>query len=130
SAFSFEPLSGGLSRRSFLASCGDIRWVVRLAAADRPGALDLADEARITADAASLEIAPRVIACDAAAGVLVTKHLRGARPVGVEMLRSDEGIRQVAALLKRLHRLRTEIRPFDPERFTEQYLTGKCAEDR
>lgn len=127
--FAFQPLAGGLGRRAFLASCGEHQWVVRLAGADRAGALDLVDEARITAEAASFEIAPRVVACDEAAGVLVTEHLRGARPVDARTLKSPEGIRRAAALLKRLHRLRIAIRPFDPERFAAQYLSGACAEE-
>src|SRR5690606_41379926 len=89
--FAFQPLAGGLGRRAFLASCGEHQWVVRLAGADRAGALDLVDEARITAEAASFEIAPRVVACDEAAGVLVTEHLRGARPVDARTLKSTEG---------------------------------------
>src|SRR5690606_3377853 len=43
---------------------------------------------------------------------------------------TDDGIRRVAALLTRLHRLRSGARPFDPERFAAQYLTGACADER
>lgn len=129
-AYALAPLSGGLSRRTFHASSDQHGWVIRLTREGRAGALDLADEARIMADAAALEVAPRVVACDAAAGVLITEHLRGASPISLRTLKTDDGIRRIAALLKRLHRLRAGVRPFDPERFAAQYLTGACADER
>lgn len=126
----FEPLPGGLGRRTYLAVCGEREWVIRLAREERPGAIDLEIEAAVTAAAASLGIAPRVIATDLQAGALVTEHLRGARTLERGVLTHAEGVSVVADLLRLLHTLRMPLRPFEPEGFAAQYLAGPCAEER
>jgi thiamine kinase-like enzyme len=129
-AFSLEALEGGVDRRSFLASAGAIRWIVRLPAAGRSGANDVAVEADINARAASLGIAPAVVGIDEATGALITQHLGGARPITPEALRCGDGIARAAALLKQLHTIRAAIRPFHPEAFADDYVRGAAAAGR
>lgn len=119
-----RPLDGGLGRRSHLANVAGRLCVVRVSGEDRAGALDVAEEAEITDEAAARGIAPGVIAVDPAASALITEHLAQARSMTSAELKEPRNIVRVARLLKRLHAIKRPLRPYDPEGFAEQYTRG------
>ena len=88
-------MPGGLGQRTYLAVCGEREWVIRLTREAQPGAIDLASEAEVTASAAALGIAPRVIATDPETGALITEHLRGARTLNrAALVSADDRFRR------------------------------------
>jgi len=119
-----RPLDGGLGGRSYLAAAGGRRWVVRLSAETRPGALSLPVEARVTEQAAALGIAPRVVAAEERTGALITEYLAGARSMTRQALASPQNAPRIARLLRRLHGLEHPLREFDPEAYAAAYTRG------
>lgn len=123
-AVAVRPLDGGLGGRSALAAAVGRRWVVRLAARTRAGALALPVEARVTDAAAALGIAPRVAAADERSGALITEYLAGARSMTRQTLASPQNAGRIARLLRRLHGLELALREFDPEAYAAAYTRG------
>ena len=124
-----EPLVGGTGRRSYVARAGGHAWAVRTRGDDATGVLDLSAEAEVMAEAASIGVAPPVVAVDPGAGLLVTEYRAGARSMSAEALRTTANIERIAGLLRRLHSIRRSLRCFDPEVFAPQYLSA-AGEDR
>ncbi|HEU4618891.1 MAG TPA: phosphotransferase [Gammaproteobacteria bacterium] len=119
-----EPLAGGVGERTYRLSLARRSWAVRVARAQPSGALDLAAESAVASAAAADGLAPAVIGIDAGAGVLVTEYLSKARPLTPALARRAENIDRLAALLRRLHKLRPQVRRFEPERFAAEYLAA------
>ena len=115
-------LSGGSARRSYLASANERAWVVRTPADGAPGALGLEEECAVTRIAGELGITPKVTACDAAAGLLITEYRPNAAVLTPEDCRRPETLLRVAPLLKALHRVRRDVRPFEPRGFASGYV--------
>lgn len=121
-ALELRPLGGGTARRSHVASAGAEAWVVLTPADDASGALAIDVEGDVTSAAGATGITPRVVACDADAGVLITEYHAGAVPLTPAAVRRPDNIERIARLLKRLHGLRPALRGFDPEDFARRYV--------
>jgi thiamine kinase-like enzyme len=120
-----EPLAGGTHRRSWLVTFDDGRRAVLRTPVERSNALlDLATEARAMDAAAGAGLAPAVIAADAESGVLLTEYRPGTRWTSAD-LRLEPNLERLAALLRTLHALPTELPTFAAERIATRYLSAR-----
>ena len=119
-----EPLAGGTQRRSWLATFADgRRAVLRTPMPHSNALLDVVTEARAMDAAASAGIAPAVLAADADSGVLLTEFRAGDRWAPADAHR-PANIERLAALLRTLHALPTELPAFAAERIASRYLAA------
>jgi thiamine kinase len=123
-----RPLGGGLNERSYLIAAGERRHVLRLPVASAVAWLDLATEVRAMRAAAAADLAPRVIAVDVDAGLLLTDY--GAAPWTPDLARRPAGIARVARLLRALHGVSVELPAYSVRWFATTYLAAlreECA---
>jgi thiamine kinase-like enzyme len=99
-----EPLPGGITNANFKVDFGDERVVVRV-----PGnntevlGIDRATEVAANRVAASVGVAPEVLAVDAETGCIITRFLEG-RPIPMAELGTEPTLGFVIATLVRVHR--------------------------
>lgn len=120
-----EPLTGGMSNRSFVLTRGSDQWAVRLPLPDRIGkALDPETEARVLTVAADEKLAPEVVAFDAETSALVTRYVQGAASLNAEQVRERACIDRIAATLRRLHSLPAPpaLGDFRPTKLARAYI--------
>ena len=123
-----EPLAGGTHRRSWLVTFDDGRRAVLRAPVERSNALlDLTTETRAMDAAAGAGLAPLVIAADAGSGVLLTDYRPGTPWTSAD-LRLPSNLERLAALLRTLHALPTELPAFAAERIAARYLSARPRE--
>ena len=104
-----ERLPGGVVGRGWRATWQGQRWFVRLDGHDRrPLGADPDSEARLLQLASGLGIAPRLLACVPAAGLLVTEYIDG-RPWSEARFADPAALRHLGEHLARLH-----AAPIDP----------------
>lgn len=84
-------------------SSGSEDLVVRIAGRGTERYVDRRSEVHNAALAASIGVAPEIIHCDAAAGLLVTRLIAGGRSLDAAAFREPETLIRSAALLRRLH---------------------------
>ncbi len=98
-------IEGGLSNRAWRLDVAGESWFVRLG---HPGAaalgVDRASECVLLRAVSTAGLAPEVLACEPAAGLLVTRFVDGA-PWQATDLRVEANLRRVAGLLRCLHAL-------------------------
>lgn len=97
-----EPLTS-LTNRTFRVSTGMEDLVVRIAGRGTERYIDRRSEARNAALAASIGVAPEIVHCDDAAGVMVTRLIAGGHPLDAAALRNPDTLVRSAGLLRRLH---------------------------
>lgn len=118
------PLAGGTHRRSWLVTFADgRRAVLRLPTAYSNALLDVTAEARAVTEAAAAGLAPAVMAVDAESGVLLTEYRCGTRWDAPDVHRAAN-VARLAALLRVLHELPTELPVFAAERIAARYLAA------
>lgn len=115
-------LGGGLNVRSYLVAAGERRHVLRLPVASAVAWLDLATEARAMRAAAAADLAPRVIAVDVDAGLLLTDY--GAAPWTPELARRPAAVARVARLLHALHDVSVDLPVYSVSGFATTYLAA------
>lgn len=125
------PLAGGLESRSWLVAAGSLRCVLRLPNEAGPPLLDAGAEAAAMQAVAEAGLAPRVVAADAATGLLLTEFRAGAAAWTPELARKPANVARIAALLRRLHRVAPDaaLPAYSAERLAHGYL-GPLAGDR
>jgi thiamine kinase-like enzyme len=117
-----SPLEGGTQRRSWLVTYTDgRRAVLRVPMTHSNALLDVVTEARAMDAAAAAGIAPAVLAADADSGVLLTEFHAGARWTTADVHRAAN-VERLAAVLRTLHALPTELPTFAAERIASRYL--------
>lgn len=97
-----EPLTS-LTNRTCRVSTGSEDLVVRIAGRGTERYIDRRSEAQNTALAASIGVAPEVVHCDTAAGLMVTRLIAGGHSLDAAELREPETLIRSAGLLRRLH---------------------------
>lgn len=98
-----ERLPGGVAERGWRVTWQGERWFVRLDRRDRRSlGADPDSEARLLQFAAGLGIAPRLLACEPATGLLVTEYVEG-RTWSEADFQDPVALRRLGALLARLH---------------------------
>lgn len=122
-----EPLTGGLSDRVFLLTCGSEQWAVRLPSPAVAGrTLEPATEASVLTAAARENLVPEVVVCDAETGFLVTRFLRGATSLNAELARERTNIDRVADIIRRLHSVQAPagLTDFRPTELARHYISA------
>jgi thiamine kinase-like enzyme len=109
-----EPLSGGLTNQSFLATVNAELYVVRIASS-QSGELGIRrnDELRVWKAAAAIGIAPGILYHDDAGRVLVTQFVDG-RHWSDSEIQDPHNLARLAQLLRAVHSLRVDGPLFDP----------------
>jgi aminoglycoside phosphotransferase (APT) family kinase protein len=98
-----RALGGGVRPRTFLATAGKQRYVLRMPVAGSMALLDLATETRAMRVAAAADLAPAVVAVDVEAGLLLTEYR--VMPWTNDMVREPIAIATIARVLRALHAL-------------------------
>jgi Ser/Thr protein kinase RdoA (MazF antagonist) len=115
-----RALGGGLNVRSYLVAAGERRHVLRLPVASAVAWLDLATEVHAMRVAAAADLAPRVIATDLEAGLLLTDYR--AAPWTPELARRPAAVTRVARLLRALHGVSIDLPVYSVRWFAATYL--------
>ena len=122
-----EPLGGGITNRNFRVECDGRTYVLRIGGKDTHLlGIDRRAEFRAASVAASLDVGPEVVAFVEPEGYLVTRFVEGS-PAAPEELRRPEGLRETAALLRRVHEGPAIPARFDSFRVVEAYRASALA---
>jgi thiamine kinase-like enzyme len=101
----FSVVEGGLSNRAWRLEAAGSAWFVRLG---HPGALalgvDRVSECRLLAAVAAAGLAPGVVACEPAVGLLVTRFVTGATWQAADVV-LEANLHRLAERLRTLHGL-------------------------
>lgn len=116
-----RALGGGSEPRTYLATAGRLRYVLKLPLASLPPLLDLATEARAMRAAAAADLAPAVVAVDLDAALLLTEYLAGSSTP--ERLRQPAVRATVVRALHALHRLDVDVPVYAVAQIAASYLT-------
>lgn len=119
-------LHGGINRRSYLVRSGESRWVLQVPIPGAAGLLDAATEAAVMGAASAAGIAPSVVASDIENGVLLTEY-RASAVWSPEDARAESNVVRIAALLRTLHAVDVDVRPYRAETFARDYLAALSA---
>ena len=123
-----EPLGGGITNRNFKVVVGGETFVLRIGGKDTALlGIDRDAEHAASLVAADLEIGPEVVAFVEPEGSLITRFVAGS-PLPVEEMRRTETLRQVAAMLRRLHDGPSFPARFDSFRVVEAYLATAASQ--
>jgi thiamine kinase-like enzyme len=122
-----EPLGGGITNHNFKVRTDGEAYVLRIGGKDTDLlGIDRRAEHAAALAAAAVEVGPEVIAFVEPEGSLVTRFVEG-EPVPPDELRQPEALREVAALLRRVHEGRPFPSRFDAFRVVEAYCTTAVA---
>ena len=120
-----EPLGGGITNHNFVVRVDGKAYVLRIAGADTELlGIDRAAEHAAARTAAALEVGPEVVAF--VEGSLITCFVEGGI-VPVEEIREPGSLREVAALLRRIHDGPGFPARFDSFRVVEAYRDTAAA---
>lgn len=124
-----EPLSGGLSNRSFRLSHGAGSWAARLPleTGERLSqTLDGVTEERLLRAVAHAGLTPDVVLYDPGTGALITEYVENAVPWTTDTARHPENLCRIAVTLRSLHGVTVshELNPFRPVVLADEYLTS------
>jgi thiamine kinase-like enzyme len=122
-----EVLGGGITNRNYRVQVGGEAFVVRIAGQDTELlGIDRHVEEAASRLAASLGIAPEVVAFVEPEGYLVTRFIEG-EPVSPERMRTPEVIDQVTLAIRSFHAGPPIPGRFSPHRLVESYLETAVA---
>jgi thiamine kinase len=116
-------LGGGLVNETYRVRRGGAAYALRLAARGRNDlGFDRTWEARVLDAAARADLAPAVVYCDPAQGLLITRWVEG-RSWSAEEASQQANIARTAELLRRIHALPLPIpaRSMDPQKWIDRY---------
>jgi thiamine kinase-like enzyme len=94
---------GGLTNRNYKLTLDADSYVLRIAGEGTDRFIDRAAELHNARAAASVGVAPDVLFCDPAGGLLLTRFVAGGRSLDAVAIRQPARLRQVALTLRRLH---------------------------
>jgi thiamine kinase-like enzyme len=114
-------LSGGITNRNYRVDVNGVSFVLRVGGigTDLLG-IDRAVEHAASLRAAEIGVGPEVVAFVESKGWLVTRFING-RSVPPEEVRTPEGIRRVAAVLRKIHEAAAIPGRFDAHSVVDQY---------
>lgn len=95
---------GGLTNRNYKLTLGNDNYVLRIAGEGTDRFIDRTAEFHNARAAAAAGVAPEVLFCDPASGLLLTRFIAGGQALDATSLRTPARLRQAALTLKRLHR--------------------------
>jgi thiamine kinase-like enzyme len=119
------PLGGGITNHNFKVAAGGETYVLRIAGADTELlGIDRAAEHAAARIAATLGVGPDVV--DFVEGSLVTRFVEG-RPVPLAEMQQPDTLREIAAILRRVHEGPPFPARFDSFRVVENYRATALA---
>jgi thiamine kinase-like enzyme len=122
-----EPLGGGITNRNFRVDLDGEQVVLRIGGKDTEAlGIDRRAEHAASVAAASLGVAPEVVAFVEPEGYLVTRYVPGA-PVAADRLRDRDMIGGLARIFRRIHNSSVVPSRFDPFRVVEAYRATAAA---
>jgi thiamine kinase-like enzyme len=126
-AVELEPLGGGITNHNFKVECEGERFVLRIGGKDTNllGIDRYAEQAAARA-AADIGVGPDVVAFVEPEGFLVTRFVEG-KPAPIDEIRRPEALREIAALLGRIHEGPAFPARFDSFRVVEAYYATAVA---
>ncbi len=125
-----EPIAAtGSDGASFDVTAGGQRLHAKQVSADAPRLLSVRQEYELLRRLADEDLAPAPLACDEEGRMLVCRHLGGYAPIPESSLRHPSGIRAVAAVLQRLHRLDLPVPPHAATAIAGRYLDSIDADE-
>jgi thiamine kinase-like enzyme len=114
-------LSGGITNRNFRVDVNGVSFVLRVGGNDTSLlGIDRKVEHAASVRAAEVGVGPEVVAFVESKGWLVTRFIDG-RPVPPEELRTPEGIRRVAAVIRKIHEAAAIPGRFDAHLVVDRY---------
>jgi thiamine kinase-like enzyme len=114
-------LSGGITNSNYRVDVDGVSYVLRIGGKDTDLlGIDRATEHEASLRAAEIGVGPAVVGFVESEGWLVTSFIHG-RPIPPEEVRSGEGIRRVAAALRKLHSAAAIPGRFDASAVVDQY---------
>jgi thiamine kinase-like enzyme len=114
-------LSGGITNRNFRVDVNGVSFVLRVGGNDTNLlGIDRRVEHAASLRAAEVGVGPEVVAFVESKGWLVTRFIDG-RAVPPEELRTPEGIRRVAAVIRKIHEAAAIPGRFDAHQVVDQY---------
>jgi len=114
-------LSGGITNHNYRVDVNGVSFVLRVGGNDTNLlGIDRAVEHAASLRAAELGVGPQVIAFVKPEGWLVTRFIDG-RPVPPEEIRTPEGIRRVAAVMRKVHEAEAIPGRFDAYAVVDEY---------
>ncbi|HUF73055.1 MAG TPA: choline/ethanolamine kinase family protein [Gammaproteobacteria bacterium] len=121
---SITLLPSGSTGSSYLVATGSGRFVAKQFDHGSDALLGPAEQFALLGVLADVGIAPRPIAFDEGARVLVTEFLEGAAPLSSESLRRPGCIEAAARCLLRLHAVDVDVPRFAPAVYAERYVAN------
>jgi thiamine kinase-like enzyme len=120
--FAVERL-GGLTNRNYKLTLGAESYVLRIAGEGTDRFIDRTAELHNARAAAVAGVAPDVLFCDPASGLLLTRFIAGGQALDAASIRTPARLRQAALTLKRLHRSGARFEGHkDPFAILDSYL--------
>jgi thiamine kinase-like enzyme len=114
-------LSGGITNRNYRVDVNSSSFVLRIGGNDtKLLGIDRGVEHAASLRAAEVGVGPQVIAFVEPEGWLVTRFIAG-RPVAPEEIRAPEGIRRVAAVMRKIHEAAAIPGRFDAYAVVDEY---------
>src|SRR5882672_3439030 len=114
-------LSGGITNRNYRVDVNSSSFVLRVGGNDTDLlGIDRGVEHAASLRAAEVGVGPQVIAFVKPEGWLVTRFIEG-RPVPPEEIRTPEGIRRVAAVMRKIHGAAAIPGRFDAHEVVDEY---------
>ena len=114
-------LSGGITNRNYKVEVGGAAYVVRMGGQNTSLlGIDRVTEHAASLRAAEIGVGPEVEAFSESEGWLVTRFIEG-RPVPPEEIRRPDGIRRMAAVLRKIHGAAVIPGRFDAHAVVDQY---------
>jgi Ser/Thr protein kinase RdoA (MazF antagonist) len=117
-----DPLPSGASGQSYRLRTPAGEFAAKIFLPDAPALLGPCDQFALLGVLAASGIAPKPVACDAGARLLVTEFLADAATVTALALLQSEHIAALAALLRKLHAVAYAVPPYAPRTYAESYL--------
>jgi thiamine kinase-like enzyme len=94
---------GGLTNRNYKLTLGAESYVLRIAGEGTERFIDRAAELHNARAAAAAGVAPEILFCDPASGLLLTRFIAGGQALDAASIRTPPRLRQAVLTLKRLH---------------------------
>lgn len=123
---SIDPpkLGGGLGHTSYLVALAGESYVLRLKHDSAGATLGLEEEFGLLRVAAAAGITAEPVRMDLATRAMLIRFVPRAIRLTAEATRVPGNVARIAALLRRLHDVRADLRVFEPLRHAETYLAA------
>jgi aminoglycoside phosphotransferase (APT) family kinase protein len=119
-----EHIESGTCGTSYRVATPEGIYAAKVFFPDADVLLGPATQFRLLEDLASADIAPRPIACDDAAGLLVTEWISDGKPAGADEITAPGCLKALAAALATLHSVACDIPDYRPHDYLARYIAA------